>query len=260
MIDLHTHILPGVDDGAPDMETSLAMARAAHDAGVGTLVATPHVNSRYEQTSASIARRVGELNLALARAGVPVAVVTGAEVSLSSVSALDLDELAALCVGNSDCLLVESPYRTDADYIEDVLFDIQLKGLRPMLAHPERAPVFQRDVERLARIVDRGVLCSITAGSLAGRFGGTVYRFALQLVERGLVHNIASDMHDVDRRPPGLLDGLRAGDEDLPGLADQARWFTDDAPMAILQSATLPDRPDPPQMRRRGLRRIVRGH
>lgn len=259
MIDLHTHILHGIDDGSPDVETSVEMARASYAADVRTLVATPHVNSRYRQTSAEIALRVGTLNLALVREGVDVGVITGAEVALSTASDMHIGELRALCLGGSDCLLVESPYRTDAPYIEEVLFSLQLEGLRPMLAHPERAPVFQRDVERLARIVDRGVLCSITAGSLAGRFGTPVYRFALELLARGLVHDVASDMHDLTRRPAGLSAGFEACDMDLPGIADQLAWYAHDSPLAILASLPLPDRPEPPRVRRRSLRRIVRG-
>ena len=96
---------------------------------------------------------------------------------------------------------MESPF-THLGPLEDVLYDLQLQGLSPVLAHPERCPSFQRDVDLLRRLVQRGVLCSITAGSLTGVFGSTVRRFAIQLLRERMVHDISSDAHDPDRRAP----------------------------------------------------------
>jgi protein-tyrosine phosphatase len=108
----------------------------------------------------------------------------------------------------------------------------------------------------MERVVDRGVLSSVTAGSMAGRFGKTVYDFTVRLFERGLVHDVASDAHSVERRPPGLLAGFERLDGDLPGLLDQADWFTRTVPGAILGGEELPPRPGALASRPRGLGRV----
>jgi protein-tyrosine phosphatase len=250
MIDLHTHVLPGVDDGPPDVDSSLALARAAIEDGVSTMVATPHVSSRYPNTLARIEEGVGELNLALARAELPLAIVPGAEVALSELDRLSDDDLRGLSLGGAGHLLVESPYVKDVPSLEAVLFDLEMRGVRPILAHPERSPVFQSNPTRLARLVQRGVLSSITAGSLGGRFGGRVRSLSIQLLAQGLVHSVASDAHDLDRRPPGLMAGFRAAERSLPGIIDQAHWFTYAVPRALLEAQELPARPPLPSPRR----------
>ena len=259
MIDIHSHILPGVDDGSPSMEASLDLARAAVAAGTQIMVATPHVRGDYRLDLESIAERVDEVNLMLVSEGVKLRVVAGAEVSLSKAVELVRAELRTVCLGTGSYILVESPYTNTVADIEGIFFDLQVAGLRPVLAHPERCPVFQAEPERLARLVDAGALCSITSGSLAGRFGNTVRRFALRLVSEGLVHDVASDCHDAVRRPPHLLPGIDQAETDLPGFAEQAPWYTVTAPVAILAGKPLPARPDPPSLRRSGLRRLFGG-
>ena len=256
MIDIHSHILPGVDDGAPSMEASLELARAAVAAGTQIMVATPHVRGDYPLDPATIAERVDAVNLKLVAEGVELRVVAGAEVSLSKAVELERSELRALCLGSGSYILVESPYTNTVADIEGIFFDLQVAGLTPLLAHPERCPVFQNEPERLARLVDAGALCSITSGSLAGRFGSTVRRFALRLVSEGLVHDVASDSHDAVRRPPDLLPGFASADTELPGFAEQASWYTVTAPVAMLAGKPLPARPEPPQLKRSTLKRL----
>ncbi len=257
MIDLHSHILPGLDDGAPDIDVSLAMARAAVDAGIETMVATPHVNFEYPVDPHDIGPRVGALNIALARSEIALAVLPGAEVALPRLGEMDDEALRAVCLGGGPCVLVESPYVRGASFLEERLFDLQLRGLRPMLAHPERCPIFQDDPGRLARVVERGVLCSINIGSLTGRFGSVVRRFSVRLFRDGLVHNVASDCHDPVRRPPGLRAGFEKAEEELPGISDQADWYARAAPAAILAGEPLPPRPDSPSRRPSRLRRLI---
>lgn len=258
VIDLHTHILPGVDDGAPDLDTSLAMARSAAADGIRTVVATPHVSPRYETTSAEVVRRVSDLNKAIREAGVPLTVLGGAEVSPVRIPEAAREELRPLCLGGSSCLLVESPYAHTVTFLDELLFDLQVAGFRPLLAHPERSPLFHGDVDRLRGLVARGVLCSVTASSLAGAFGSTVKRFSLQLVEEGLVHDVASDAHDDEGRPLALSAALGEAERDLPGLAGQVDWLTGAAPAAMLADEPLPPRPPLPSRRRSGWRRLLR--
>ena len=200
MIDLHTHVLPGVDDGPPTLDLAVELARLAAGSGVKTIVATPHVSPRYRRTSAEISAAVEVLRAALRSEGVDVAIVPGAEVDL--ITALDLDdaELTALRLGGGPHLLVESPLSAGAGDFDPMLADIRRRGHQVVLAHPERCPAFQHAPERIERLVEQGFLCSITAGSIGGRFGGTVRRFTLELIARGWVHNVSSDMHDAVRR------------------------------------------------------------
>lgn len=247
MIDLHCHILPGLDDGPVNFDFSVAMARKAEEAGINIVVATPHVRSDYQTEPASIAAAVVDLNDALASEELELLVLAGAEVSLQKAAELDDEILSMLCLGSGDYLLVESPYRSIDIDLEGIVWDLQSRGFKPVLAHPERCPIFQRDPDRLARLVNGGVLCSITAASLAGRFGSTVRRFSLELMYDGLVHDVASDAHDHLHRPPDLLDGFESAEADIPGIRGQANWFTVTAPVAIVTGRdALPPRPDPP--------------
>lgn len=256
MIDIHCHVLAGLDDGPQDLATSLALARAAAADGVRQLVATPHVDTVHEYDIDAIGPRTGELNVALAREGTPVAVLSGGEVAPDRLGELDDRHLRRLGLGGGSCVLVESPYGGPVPFLEDAVLDIKARGLRPVLAHPERSSLFQDDLDRLAKLVRSGVLCSLDAGSLIGRFGSQARSVALELLSEGLAHNVASDAHDLDRRPPGLSAAFEAADRELPGLRDQAGWYARDLPAALLADEALPPQPEPPARRGR-LRRLI---
>ena len=249
MIDLHCHVLPGLDDGAADPATSLAMAELAAADGIRTMVATPHVNFAYEYPLEAIGRGVCQLNELLSDAAVPVRVVAGAELDVARLIELSDGELQALSLGDGPSLLLESPFG-HAGLLEDVVFDLQLRGYTTVLAHPERCPTFQRDVELLGRLVERGALCSITAGSLAGMFGSTVRRFALHLLREELVHDISSDAHDSDRRPPLIGLARREMDRDVPEMSPRFDWLAKGGAHAILSGDPLPEPPRPAARRR----------
>ena len=178
MIDLHCHILPGIDDGAASIEDSVAMARAAAEDGISLIIATPYVNGAFMPGAAEIAARVREVNDALAAARIPVVVSPGAEIGVTELGALSEQELRGLTLGASTTLLVESPYTPTAPFLEGIIFDAQAAGFRILLAHPERSPVFHRDMGRLEALIGRGVLVSLSAGSLAEDAGRTPNRFA----------------------------------------------------------------------------------
>jgi protein-tyrosine phosphatase len=239
VIDLHCHVLPGIDDGPERIEGSVALARAAANAGVHTLVATPHVSSRYRNDANTIARLVDVVNARLTDEGVALEVLSGAEIAITSVIEIAPEQLSRLGLGGGDWLLMEPPFSAVASGLENILSSLQREGHRIMLAHPERCPAFHRDPAMLRSIVRTGVLTSVTAGSLVGRFGSEVRRFALGLIAEGLVHNVASDAHDHARRPPGM-----AAELDEAGLGPLADWLTRAVPSAILGGeATIPPRP-----------------
>ena len=250
VVDLHSHILPGLDDGAPDVEASVALARAAVAAGTTTLVATPHVSLTYDTRPEAVTSGIEALRARLADEHIPLELVAGAEIAPPRLPELDADALAALAIGDGPYLLVESPYSA-SPFLEETVFGLMTRGFKPILAHPERCPLFQRNPSQLERLVAQGVLCSITAGALSGRFGRVPQRFGYELVGGGLAHDISSDAHDTDRRPPGLGEGLAALVEELPELAPQVDWFARDAPEAIVRGAPLPARPAADRARER---------
>jgi protein-tyrosine phosphatase len=239
VIDLHCHVLPGIDDGPETIEGSLALARAAVAAGTSTLVATPHVSWRYRNDAAGIARAAAELRERLGAEGIELELLTGAEIAMTRVGELDDGELTQLRLGGGPWLLIEPPFTPVAAGLRETVLGLQDRGHRVLLAHPERCPAIHRDVGLLEALVAEGVLSSVTAGSLAGHFGEVVRRFTLGLFERGLVHNVASDAHDHANRAPGMAQEIeRAG---LGALTD---WLTAAVPAAILEgSGPIPARP-----------------
>lgn len=253
MIDLHSHVLPGLDDGPDTVEGSLALARAAVAAGTATLAATPHVNRRYELGPARIREALDAFAEHLAAAGIELELAMGGEISTGRLPSLSREELDALRLGGGPYLLLEVPLGAGIGTLPSAVERLLGDGYGVLLAHPERAPGLQRDLGRLRQLVADGVLCSITAGSLAGRFGQAPRRFALTLLREGLVHNIASDAHDAQRRAPDMRTGLDAAVAQLPGFEEQAKWLTEDAPAAILAGTPLPRRPPLPRARRRRL-------
>lgn len=238
MIDLHCHVLPGIDDGPETIEDSLRLARAARAAGIETLVATPHVNARYPNDADTIASGVREVNERLREEGIDISVVAGAEIALTHVAEIDPQEIPRLTLGGGEWLLMEPPFAMVAPGLERLIFDLRRRGFKIVLAHPERCPVFHRDRRMLESLLGAGVLSSITAGSLVGHFGTEVRRYALEMARDGLVHNVTSDAHDCGNRAPGLLKELNQ-----TGLGELAGWLTQAVPAAILSGTDVPERP-----------------
>jgi protein-tyrosine phosphatase len=262
VIDLHCHVLPGVDDGPADMDESVALARVAEAVGIHTLVATSHVSFDVRLTPEVVARGVAAVNARLEAEGVGVGVRPGGEVAVAYGMRLDDAQLAGLRLGGGPWLLAECPLERVATGFDSALRALAARGHRLVLAHPERSPAIRRDPAMLRALVGEGMLSSITAGSLVGRFGAEVREFALRLLEEGLVHNVTSDAHHAVRRPPGLRAALFAAAEELPGLEGQIDWLTVDVPAAVLAGRDVPPRPVDlprrPQPRRGLLRRLVR--
>jgi protein-tyrosine phosphatase len=238
VIDLHTHVLPGIDDGARDLGQSIELARAAVEAGVRRLAATPHVRDDYPTTADAIHQGVAELRATLAAEGIELDVLPGAEIALDRLDDLDEAELRRLgLAGNGRLLLIETPYQGWPLRLPQQLFDLQLAGFTPVLAHPERNPEIHRDPSRLEELVRKGVLVQLTAGSLAGAWGRASRATGLELLDLGLAHLAASDLHGW---PSPGLDAVAAalGDDLL------SRWLTTDVPSALVRGDELPARPE----------------
>lgn len=255
MIDLHTHILPGVDDGAEDLDESEAMVRRAFEAGTTTLVATPHVrHERFwnddrallEERFAALVERVAE------RVEASIELHLGGEVALSSQSLAEIQRLPDAdlpTLGGGRWLLVELDWRGLGPDPEDVLHEIQVVGHRALVAHPERVRWLMDDDDRLADLVAAGARVQLTAQSLVGDLGAVIEGLCRDLIDRGLVHCVASDTHDPDLRPPGLDVAWRYLEEHWSEevaralLVENPRRILDDAePEDVVAPAVADDR------------------
>jgi protein-tyrosine phosphatase len=244
VIDLHSHVLPGLDDGPPTPAAALALARAAVAAGTRTIAATPHIDRGFAVEPLAIPGAVEDLRGALRDEGIALDVVAGGELALDRAGDLGDDELDAIRLGGGPYLLLECPLTVHAGPLETHVSALQLRGYKVLLAHPERCPALQRDPGRLRDIVAHDALCSVTASAFSGKFGRPARSMAQAMLREGLVHDIASDTHDEERRPPALRDGLAAA-----GIADSAlaAWLTEEVPAALLAGAPLPARPEAPR-------------
>lgn len=245
MIDLHCHVLPGLDDGPANMPEALAMAEAAVASGTTVLVATPHIDHTWRVRPQLIPQRAASLRDALGEEGIELEIRTGAEIALSRLADLSASELAGLRLGGGPYLLLECPLSPTAGDFDSLLLRIHERERCIVLAHPERCPLFQQEPGRLADLVEAGLLCSLTASSLHGAFGETVRRFSIELLGEGLIHDLSSDAHDHLRRPPGIGDALAIAARELPGVGGQAEWLTRLVPSAVLAGEPLPPRPQP---------------
>jgi protein-tyrosine phosphatase len=260
LIDLHCHLLPGIDDGPPDMPAAVELARRAADEGVQTIAATPHLRADFpDVVPGELADRCQEVRDRLRAEGIAVDVLPAAEVDLLWALEAGDDDLRLCSYGQRGTdLLLETPYSALPAGFEELLFRITLAGYRVLLAHPERNPSFQTDPERLAALAGRGVLLQVTASSLVrGHRGAPAAGLAQQLVRLGLAHAIASDAHGVRTIARA---SLAAGVERAGKLvgAERAGWLAADAPGAIAAGQQLPPMPDG-RPQRRGLLSRVRG-
>jgi protein-tyrosine phosphatase len=248
VIDLHAHILPGLDDGAPTIEAALAMARAAVADGVTALAATPHVRSDYPTSPDQMEHLVGVLRRVLREEQVPLELLTGGEIALDLLPELDDDALRRFGLGGSSAyILLEFPYSGWPLQAWEIVLDLGVRGIRPVFAHPERNPDIQANPRSLVPLVEAGALIQLTAASLDGRLGSRARSAAADLIDRRLVHLLASDSHAADG---GRL-AMRAAVSVL-GDPDLGRWLTLEVPGAIVAGEEPPGRPSSaPRSRRR---------
>lgn len=247
LVDIHAHLLPGIDDGPRDLESALEMARAAVDAGIEVIAATPHLRRDFPDVHIEeLAERRHDLRTALKRDQIPLEVIAGAETSLAWALEADDEHLALASYDEHGTdLLIEAPSGSVIGF-ERLLYELLARGFRLTLAHPERSPEFQGDHGPLSELVSHGVLLQVNAESLlAANRRSPLRRLAERLCRDGLVHALASDGHRAESWRPvtQLAQGLAAAAA-LVG-AERASWMVEAAPAAIIASRPLPD---PPQM------------
>ncbi|MDA0163881.1 hypothetical protein OM076_26660 [Solirubrobacter ginsenosidimutans] len=249
MIDLHCHVLPGIDDGPPTIEAALDLARDAQRDGITTIAATPHIHPEYPNNDAALVwARIVALQPRLDAAGIAVKLVPGGEVDALHALVLADEELRALHLGGGPWLLLECPLSSiAAPAFIPTAKALAARGHKLLLAHPERSPVFLPHPERLDELVNQhGMLAQVTAGSLSGQFGRTVREVAHRMLETRSVHVAASDGHGAHRPATIARELEQAGVE--PHLT---AWLAHDVPNAILTGAQPPAAPEPRRPRRR---------
>lgn len=201
MIDTHCHILSGIDDGAQTIDDSLKMAKLAIEEGITTIIATPHHNNgKYENPKASILEKVAELNRVLQAEKLPLTILPGQETRITGEFIEDWENSRILPLNQTQYLFMEFPSSHVPRYAEKMLYDIQLKGLIPIIVHPERNQEIHERPEILYQLVKKGASAQLTAGSLCGKFGKKIKSFSEQLIEANLIHFVASDAHNITSR------------------------------------------------------------
>lgn len=244
MIDLHCHVLPGVDDGPGDPREALALARAAAAGGVRVLAATPHCRADHPDVRPiELAGRCRALNSLLLDDGIAVDVVPGGECDLAWAEAATDEELALVSLEQRGTdLLVETPYGELSPDFEERLLALAGRGPRVLLAHPERSESLRAEPRRVAGLVDDGVLVQVTARSMLPGDDSPPASAARELLGTGVAHVLASDAHGAGGPAPQDLAAGVAAARDLAGA--RADWMASDVPAAILAGEPLPPPPD----------------
>jgi protein-tyrosine phosphatase len=250
LIDLHCHLLPGIDDGARELDVSLAMARMALADGITVTACTPHIlPGVYNNTGPMIRERVALLREALAQAGIPLRIVAGADVHVAPDLTAQLRDGRALTINDSRYLLLEPPHHVLPPRMDDYIFGLQTVGYVPIITHPERLSWVDGHYDLIERLVYGGCLMQLTAGSLLGRFGRRPRHLADRMLEDGLCHLLATDAHNTEQRPPILSEARELVTQRLG--AEEATNLVLRRPEAILHNANLGDLPPPVQARPR---------
>lgn len=216
MIDIHSHILPGIDDGAQTIEDSIKMAKTAVNEGITTIIATPHhKNNQFTNLKSSILTKVNDLNTVLKQENIPLTVLPGQEVRIYGEVLEDYYKEEILTLNHTKYLFIEFPSSSVPRYAERLLYELQTEGIIPIIVHPERNKELQEKPELLYQLVKNGALTQVTASSVAGYFGKNVKKFSEQLIEHNLTHFVASDAHNVHNRSFKMMEGLDVIEENF---------------------------------------------
>lgn len=239
MIELHTHLLHGIDDGPESVTEAVELARALISDSARIVVVTPHVSKAYPGTLALLDERLAELRGHLDRAEITLDVRPGAEIDLHEAEGLDHGQLRRLTISGGSWILLESPHTAYPFGMLELVAELRVAGLQVVLAHPERSPHLQDDIHLVEKAVAAGALVQLTGASLRGRLGRRSEASAWELLDAGLAHIVSSDAHDTSRRPPDMttardLIATRYG-------TPLATTLTETAPAAVLDSADHAD-------------------
>jgi len=244
MIDIHHHLLFGLDDGSPNLETSIAMARIAVADGITHVVCTPHASGAWTYEPDRIAERIATLREALAAEDIPLTLGVGCDFHLSYDNINDaITHPQKFAINGTQYLLVELPDFGLPRTLTETFYQLQLAGLIPILTHPERNPTLQKDSTRLIEWLQNGLLVQVTAGSVLGQMGKAAQQMSQRLLADRWVHILATDAHNITSRPPRMREACelvakRHG-------SHYANLLCTETPRAIFEGAALPDQEEP---------------
>ena len=251
MIDLHCHMLPGIDDGAPDREVAVAMARCAAADGITDIACTPHIYpGMYENNRDGILAAIVAFREVLVEEGIALNLVVGADTHLTPDLVEGIRAGRIPTINDTRYLLFEPPHHVAPPRLEESVFNLIVAGIVPVLTHPERLSWIDTNYDVFGRLVRGGALMQITAGSLTGRFGSNPKYWAERMLDEGLVHLLATDAHHIDKRPPLLAEARDAaakilGDEEAVHLVlTRPRGILDNLPpneLPALPDCKIPD-------------------
>ena len=244
MVDIHHHLIFGVDDGSPDLPSSVAMVQMAAEDGVTHLVATPHANEQYAYDRVAHEGRLQQIREAL-----PRSVAAKIQLGLGSDFHLDYDNTVNIgsvtmqfAINGGPYLLIELADTGIPARIDEVLYQMRVAGLIPILTHPERNSTLQRSRGRLREWMKAEMLVQVTANSLTGQFGKTAERIAWELMDKQWVHFVSSDAHDLTRRTPRLSAAYEVVRKRM-GAETAERLFVTN-PLAVFECRNMPPQPE----------------
>ena len=232
MIDIHCHILPGIDDGPSDIQESIDMAGIAARDGITKIVATPHIKNTLHSVS-SIKDNIARLNKHLAERALSIEIVQGADVN----AMLDVSLLKGYTINNTQYILVEFPHSHLPQSMKEILFKMMVQGYRPIITHPERNASVLKDPRILSELINAGVLAQITADSIVGNFGVDIQECSRYLLKKNMVKFIATDAHSSRYRRPVLSQGLKEAGKIIG--KDKALRLVTENPEAVLRGKPL---------------------
>lgn len=201
MIDLHCHILPGIDDGAQTLRDSIKMAEKAVSEGITHILCTPHHNSFYDNPKSKVLLQVAALQEELTRRNIPLILYEAQEVKIFEHLITEIDQNEILFADVSDrYLMLEFPMDNIPDFTSKLITQLVDRGIIPIIVHPERYKVFQTNPSLLENYLKMGCLAQLTAPSIIGKYGKKIQKLSHYFVKNGMVQMLGSDAHDVDNR------------------------------------------------------------
>lgn len=243
MVDIHSHVLPEIDDGAISLEESVAMCRAAAADGIKTIVATPHMfNGVYEAPDKeAISQKIA---MVMKACDACVNIAPGGEVRYSYEIFEEIgDPGSRIRLNGGSYMLLEFPFRSMPPNVDVAIFEILKAGITPVIAHPERNRKVQEEPAMLENLIERGALAQLDAASLTGNFGREIQQVAKRIIQAGMAHFIATDAHHQDRRRP-VLSRAAAIAADWGG-EEYARAMVEANPDALINDRAIPFQPEP---------------
>ncbi|MHA7138184.1 tyrosine-protein phosphatase [Rossellomorea arthrocnemi] len=233
MIDIHSHILPGIDDGAKTIYNSIDMAKQAVSEGIHTIIATPHHrNGKYDNVKSDILPLVKEVNDRFKEEGINLEVLPGQECRIYGEILEDYQKGDILPLNQvSQYIFIEFPSSSVPRFTERLLYDIQVEGLMPIIVHPERNAELMERPEKLYKLVQGGAATQLTASSLVGYFGKNVQKFSQQMIQANLTHFIASDAHNIHNRTFKMEEAMDYIEKKY-GI-DMVYYFTENAELLV---------------------------